>query len=153
MFNFSRKRCASQWQFKFIKQNEESGFVAICLQCHEKIYSNACLDQELRYHHQKCPAPNGSYAQHQMAQNNNNLPEEFDTYLRSDGIEYVHENSVSSREIEGQIKSYRAYNTVTSSPGYKIKYCVSAKGLEPLAECQICKKSFKKPFYSLATHR
>lgn len=100
-------------------------------------------------HHKKCPASNGSHIQ-----NNNNLLENFETYLRSDGVEYVFENSVSAREVKGQIKSYAAHNTVTSSPGYKFRYCTSSKGLERLAECQICKRTLKKPnIYNLAKHR
>ena len=82
---------------------------------------------------------------------------EFGETITIDGIEYIPENAVSQREMDGQLKlqGYQL-NLLSSSltDGFLFKYSTGPNGLVRLAECQQCLKRVRRPFnVKLATHR
>lgn len=126
-----------------------NGFIVICLKCQNKIHSKTYIDRSLENHRDVCSAKNDTHDQ-----NHDNLIEDFETNIRSDGVECVRESLVSQREVNGQLRSHSSHNTVVSSPGYKMKYLLTSNGLERYAECEKCRKAIRKPkSYNLMSHR
>lgn len=82
---------------------------------------------------------------------------EFGETITIDGIEYMPENAVSPREMDGQ-KKLQGYQLNLLTPnltdGFLFKYSAGPNGLVRLAECQQCLKRVKRPFnVKLAAHR
>lgn len=140
---FCRKTCPVKWSFKYIHDNAVNERVkAMCLRCQLQISEPTSTQME--NHHERCTKKNHAICD--VA----NAVAKTNTLEKSNQIEYVYESSVAQREIVAQ----RRISSNLLAPGFRLSFCSTPKGLERFTECQICKKSVKKPSrFSYTYHR
>lgn len=154
-----RKSCPSKMLFKYVNQNQgfNRGFTAICMACRTKIYGRSKYEMSLHYH-KKCTALiQQSNDDVQVTFDNTNRYDsttDFDENEIRDGIEYIREDAVSRREMDGQLKLQQIHDVSSIAQGFMFKYLAMPNGLIRIAECQQCMKQIRRPFnFKLPQHR
>lgn len=153
-----RRNCPSKMLFKYVNQNQGNrGFTAICMACRTKIYGRSKYEMSLHYH-KKCTTliqQSNNDAQGTFDNtNHNDSITEFDENETPDGIEYIREDAVSRREMDGQLKLQQIHDVSSIAQGFMFKYLAMPNGLIRIAECQQCMKQIRRPFnWKLPQHR
>lgn len=115
---------------------------AICLLCNTKL----CEPKSgpIVQHYKRCSTKHRLTIEARNAIINAHIAEQ------SPEVQFIYETAVTQRELDGQ----RRVNHGISAPGFQVSFVMSPKGLERVGECQVCRKSMKKPSQAyFAYHR
>lgn len=142
-YPFFRRSCPLNSLFVYITENAINGKVqAVCLLCNTRLLEPK--SGPIVQHYKRCSTKQQLTIDARNAIINANLNEP------SNEIEFIFETAVTQRELDGQ----RRVNHGISAPGFLVSFIMTPKGLERVGECQVCRKSVKKPSQAyFAFHR